>query len=71
MTDPLRPRNPHKENARRLAARLKSYAEQVLIDLAHDRPTPAHGKQAADIVVDLLVELQLYAGDAAKARRAA
>ena len=51
----------HKAHIRRLAARLEHYARQVTLDMEHDRPFPSHGRQAAEIGLELYAELKVLA----------
>lgn len=58
----LTARGQHKSAALSLAARLERYAQQILTDLAHDRPATVHGKTLRDMAGDLAEELKAVAG---------
>ncbi len=73
---PATPVSPHRaqqrEHARRLAARLRHLSDQVLIDLARNAPSPAHGRQADEIAGELHATLRVIAAlDEEAARREA
>ncbi len=58
----LTARGQHKSAALSLAARLERYTQQILTDLAYDRPTSVHGKTLRDMAGDLAEELKAVAG---------
>jgi hypothetical protein len=58
----LTARGQHKGAALSLAARLERYAQQIVADLARDRPTTVNGKSLRDMAGDLAEELRAVAG---------
>ncbi len=58
----LTARSQHKSAALSLAARLEHYVQQILTDLAQDRPASVHGKALRDMAGDLAEELKAVAG---------
>ena len=54
-------RRQHATYARQSALRIKSYAEQILLDLAHGRPVRANGRQVAVDAVALCEALAALA----------